>query len=146
MVKPRPPLRNLAARGRFSVYAAVRENGKCPAGDFLLNDLKLIKVKDPEDPVATATDVMFGLFDDMAREGTLRDKNFGKEPGKLWAFKAEVNNKLIRFPCFRDGANLILTHGFFKHGAQKGKGKWRQEEIDRANEIMFEYLIRKASQ
>jgi hypothetical protein len=141
-----PPLRKLAARGRFSVYAAVRASGKCPSGDFLSLDLKKLKVKDPDDPEATATDVMFALFDEMARQGKLLDKNFGKEPGKLWAFKAEVNNKLIRFPCFRDGSELILTHGFFKHGAQKGKGKWRQEEIDRANEIMAEYWIRKGSQ
>jgi len=64
---------------------------------------------------------------------------FKSEQGQLFAFSLELNNVQYRFPCFRDGARWVVTHGFKKPGAQKGKGKWPKSEIDRANRIMGEY-------
>ena len=61
----------------------------------------------------------------------------------FWAFRHEVRNRQIRFPCFQDGNKWIVTHGFFKPGAQKGMGGWPEAEIRRAKEIMAEYYQRK---
>ena len=78
-----------------------------------------------------------------ARYGNVQSKRFKKEMGKLYAFRHEIDNRQIRFPCFQDGNRWILTHGFIKPGAQKKKGKWPQGEIDRAGSIGAEYFRRK---
>ncbi len=83
------------------------------------------------------------LFQHMANYGTVSAKRFKPEMQRLFAFRHEVHKRQIRFPCFQDGKRWILTHGFFKPGAQKGKGKWPQREIDRAEEIRGAYYTRK---
>lgn len=75
----------------------------------------------------------------MANFGRLSPKRFDKEMRDLYAFKFEARNVQIRFPCFPDGRKWIVTHGFRKPGAKKGRGKWPQEEINRALEIQREY-------
>lgn len=145
MTQPKPPLAYVIAPGRFPVHAAVRGSGKCPALEFL-RDLEKIKKKGKDKPEANAMMELMATFSRMAQIGRLKDTKFSKEAGRLFGFKGEVQNLLIRFPCFQDGAIWVLTHGFFKPGAQKGRGSWPASEIDRANEIMAEYLKRKGEQ
>lgn len=81
------------------------------------------------------------LFQNVADSGDYHNRSrFGPEDDGFWAFKCEAMNKLIRIPCFQIGNTWVLTHGFYKQGAQKGRGKWRKEEIDKANRLMAEYL------
>src|SRR5207302_8687416 len=84
------------------------------------------------------------LFQQMAEHGQVASKRFGKEMGQLYAFKHEVRKVQIRFPCFQDGNRWILTHGFFKPGAQKKRGTWPESEVTRAAQIRSEYFQRKS--
>jgi hypothetical protein len=132
------------ARGtRCNVECAVLVSGDAPAKDFLENELRNLKLKGKQQPNANAEAKLLRLFWDMAMRGRVLGKHFGPEAGKLYGFKHEVMKKLIRFPCFSDGNKWILTHGFYKPGAQSGKGKWPEREIDRANTIMSVYYGRK---
>lgn len=79
----------------------------------------------------------------LANDGWIRDTSrFSGEDGEIHGLKYERFNKLIRFACFRSGNRWVLTHGFFKPGAQKGKGRWRPQEITRAMQIMNEHQSR----
>lgn len=72
----------------------------------------------------------------MADYGYLHDKRkFRLESGEIWAFKLELSNRPIRFPCFRIRECWFLTHGFFKQGQ-----RWRREQIKRAERIRSEHL------
>jgi hypothetical protein len=126
------PLTELVAEGTWgTVEFAVRQSGGVPAKEFF--DSLPGKAK-PRFAV---------LFQHMANYGSVSDKRFKKEMGKLFAFRHEVGKRQIRFPCFQDGNRWILTHGFFKPGAQKGMGKWPEREIKRAQEMETEYWARK---
>lgn len=119
----------------------IRPSGEAPAKDFLEKDLERISEKGKDEPQATARAHFMALFDRMASYGDrLMGKRFKKEMGVLYAFKSEVKNLQIRFPCFRDGNKWILTHGFIKPGGKKGLGTWPKTEVDRAEKIMNEYL------
>jgi hypothetical protein len=133
----------VAQGGWGTVECAVLHSATVPAKDFLEGELEDIREKGRNDPQATARARFMMLFQQMAEYGRVSGKRFAKEMGKLFAFKHEVNNRQIRFPCFQDGKKWILTHGFVKPGAQKKKGKWPQSEINRAHEIEAEYWIRK---
>jgi hypothetical protein len=135
------------AKGAWgTVECAVRPNGHAPAEEFLNTELENVREKGKYEPLATARARFLVLFDQMADHGRLSGKRFSKEMGQLYAFKHEVRNVQIRFPCFQDGKRWILTHGFFKPGAQKKKGKWPASEVARAEEIMSEYFQRKKEQ
>lgn len=123
----------IAASGDWgSVEFAVRLSGRIPGKEFLTENLD-----------AKGQAKFNHLFHQMAATGRLRDNRFRPEAEHFFAFSHEVRNVQIRFPCFNDGRRWIVTHGFAKQGAQKGRGKWRQSEIDRAIEIQAEYLILK---
>ncbi len=125
-------LTKVVAAGRWgTVEAVVLESGKCPFVDFT----------DELDRLAVAR--FMNLFQQMADNGIVSQKRFKKEMGALSAFRHEVQNLQIRFPCFRDGNCWILTHGFIKPGAKKKLGQWPPTEVDRATRIMNEYLARK---
>jgi hypothetical protein len=114
------------------VEFAVLVSGSVPAKEFLeeeLNDAARAK--------------FLVLFQQMADYGRVSPKRFKSEMKKLCAFRHEIGNRQIRFPCFRDEQSWILTHGFFKPGAKNGLGKWPQSEIDRAERIMDDYWQRK---
>ncbi len=68
----------------------------------------------------------------MADYGSVSPKRFKKEMESFYAFRHEVRNVQIRFPCFQDGNRWVLTHGFIKPGAQKGMGEWPSAEVERA--------------
>lgn len=112
---------------------AVRPSGDVPARDFLNGETAETQAK------------FLVLFQAMANLGWLSPKRFKKEMDDLWAFRHEVQNRQLRFSCFQDGNRWIVTHGFVKPGAQKGKGKWPQSEVTRARRIRDEYLSRKTS-
>ena len=138
------PLTDVVAEGRWgTVECAVRPSGRSPAKDFFEKDCERIREKGKEQPEATARARFAVLFQQMANYGNVSGKRFKKEMGRLYAFRHEVGNQQIRFPCFQDGNRWILTHGFIKPGAKRGKGKWPESEIRRAEEIMAEYLQRK---
>jgi len=118
-------------------------SGNVPAEDFLEKDCQYIREKTKDVPEATARARFMVLFQNMANYGRIQPKRFESEMGRLWAFKHEVRNIQIRFPCFQDGNRWILTHGFKKPGAKRGLGHWPQHEIDRANEIAKVYDSRK---
>jgi hypothetical protein len=134
----------VATGGACTVECVIRRSGECPTETFLLNDLAFVREKGKADPQSTATARFMQLFQQMADCGNVSNKRFKKEMGKLYAFRHEVSNQQIRFPCFQDGNKWILTHGFIKPGAQKGKGAWPPSEVTRANAIMEEYFAHKA--
>jgi hypothetical protein len=82
------------------------------------------------------------LFQTMADHGRIQSKRFSSEMEGLYAFKHEVRNTQIRFPCFQDGNKWILTHGFIKPGAKRGLGDWPESEIEKAKQIRGEYFGR----
>jgi hypothetical protein len=140
------PLRILLEDGRWGeVAAVVTASGKCPAKEFLEQDLdQLVVSKGP--PVSTARERCHGYFFEMAEYGRMSRKRFKAEMNGFSAFSFEIKNKQVRFPCFRDGNCWIITHGFFKPGAKKKLGEWPQEHVTRANNLRTEYKSRKTSQ
>ncbi|MGI8979199.1 MAG: hypothetical protein ACR2FY_08235 [Pirellulaceae bacterium] len=143
MVNP-IPLTVIVAKGRWgTVEFVVRLSGGCPARTFFEKDCEEIREGNKHKPESTARARFALLFQDMANYGQISQKRFKKEMGKLFGFSHEVSNKQIRFPCFIDGAKWIVTHGFSKPGAQKGRGAWPDSEVKRAEEIMAEYFLRK---
>lgn len=132
-MKPFEP--RVVTRGEWgTVEFAMRANGKFPAEEFL----------DGLSPADRA--IFIDLFQQMADFGhTHNPSRFSHERGKIYGFKAKArSNKLIRFACFQRSNRWILTHGFFKPGAQKGRGAWPPEELDKADRIMSEHLTHEA--
>jgi hypothetical protein len=139
------PLTKVTARGAAcTVECVVRATGEAPAEQFLLRELEQIREKGKCDPQGSATARFLVLFQMMANYGRVSPKRFKKEMGKLFAFRHEVRNLQIRFPCFQDGNKWILTHGFIKPGARKKLGDWPESEIRPAEERMAEYWRRKS--
>jgi hypothetical protein len=138
-------LTEVIARGAWgTVEAIVLESNACPALELITNDLMDLRegAKDEEDKTAAARFMV--LFQQMANYGAVSPKRFKKEMEGFHAFKHEVKNRQIRFPCFQDGKRWILTHGFFKPGARKkGLGEWPEEQIQRACAHRDEYFRRK---
>lgn len=129
----RPPLVKLIASGVWgSVVCLVRENGNCPTEDFL-DELR-------QDADAFAN--CMALFDEMAQNGQVGARNHGREQVEF-SFKIEINRRQFRFPCFRDGNTWVISFGFQKPGAQKGRGRWRDEHNAKARRLMNEYWDRK---
>lgn len=129
-----------------TVECVVCISQKVPAQEFLEQELRRLCPKGKDQPGASAEAKLLALFERMAEYGpsVFSDDRFGKEGALgMYAFKHEVCGKLIRFPCFQDGKRWLLTHGFFKPGAQKKKGKWRASEVNRALEIKAEYVAKK---
>jgi hypothetical protein len=140
----RRPLTELVARGRWgTVECAVRPSGEAPAKDIFETVCESVREKGKNEPLATASARFAVLFQQMADYGRVSPKRFKSEMGRLFAFRHEVRNVQIRFPCFQDGNRWILTHGFIKAGARKGQGQWPEGKVQRANDIMNEYFQRK---
>ena len=136
------PLTRLVARGDWGeVRAYVLENGDCPTIDFLNNDLVQMKCGH-EVPQLTARDRCLEVFQQMAEDGEVARGRLASEAiGQ--AFRFEINNRQIRFPCFRDVNSWIITFGFFKRGAQHGRGKWRNEDEKKSKVYRDGYNARK---
>jgi hypothetical protein len=125
-----------------TVECVVRPSGKAPAKEFLDNELESISEKGQDKPSAKTH--FMALFNRMASYGEqYMGKRFKHMTGSLYAFRSEVKNMQVRFPCFRDGDKWILTHGFVKPGAKKGLGDWPPNQIELAEKIMGEYLQKK---
>lgn len=77
------------------------------------------------------------LFERMALHGEVRGgEKFHQLEGPIWEFKSYQ----IRIPCFREGKEWVLTHGFVK------KADWGRKfdgEIRRALRIRDEDLNRR---
>ncbi len=122
------PLTEIIAKGRWgTVECAVRASGETPARDFLETVCEGVREKGKDKPRATAHARFLVLFQQMANYGQLSHQRFKKEMGKLSAFRHEVRNKQIRFPCFQDGTRWILTHGFIKGRAEKRRANIGEE-------------------
>jgi hypothetical protein len=78
------------------------------------------------------------IFENIADYGY--SPRMSPERGDIYGIKWEFSKKLIRIGCFQLGKCWILTHGFFKPGAQKKRGVWSKEQLDRADRIMAEHL------
>jgi hypothetical protein len=126
-----------------TVECVVRPSGESPARDFLEADLEALREGGKRKPLATAKARFMVLFQMMANYGEIQGERFKSEMDGLCAFRHEVKNVQIRFPCFRDGNKWILTHGFTKK-AKKGSGAWPESEVDRAEQIRGEYNAKKA--
>jgi hypothetical protein len=128
-----------------AVRFVVLRSGKSPGKEFFDGECEQIHVKGNRQ--ATAKVKFLVLFQKMANDGpeAMPRRHFKKEMGHLWAFTHEIGNVQIRLPCFRDGDAWLITTGFKKKGAKKGLGKWRQEDIDRAEAVESEYRQRKAA-
>jgi hypothetical protein len=133
-----PPLTRLVADGIWgAVVCFVRENGNCPALDFLEDDLR------PTDAAAHAR--CLALFQEMAERGQVGRRSLKREEFGF-AFSVEYKKMQLRFPCLRDGDRWVLLFGFQKHGAQKARGKWRSEDNEKAKQLTKEYWHRKSGQ
>lgn len=138
------PLTVLVARGAAgTVEFAVLRSGKCPGREFFELDCEEIREGGKDDSGTTARARFAVLFQQMANHGSVSAKRFKKEMGDFSAFRHEVRNIQIRFPCFRDGTRWIVTHGFRKPGAKRGLGEWPKSEVDRAKAIRDEYIARR---
>jgi hypothetical protein len=126
-----------------TVECAVLESGDCPALEFLTGALASIREGAKGQPEKGAVARFMVVFQMMANYGAVAPKRHKREMDFLSAFRHEVKNLQIRFPCFRDGDRWILTHGFIKPGAKKKLGEWPQSEVDRAKNIKTEYFKRK---
>jgi hypothetical protein len=90
---------------------------------------------------AKAQAKFLALFQQMANDGEIPNPSrYSHESGNIFGFKWEYKRRLLRFACFERGRDRIITSGFYKPGAQRGKGKWPQSEIDRAERIRAEYM------
>jgi hypothetical protein len=133
------PKTNLVAKpGVCSVEAVVLDSGHCPAAEFL-DEIESIREGAKSKPSSSAKARFLYLFQQMADYGRVSPKRFGPEMEGLFAFKHEVRNIQIRFPCFQDGNKWVLTSGFKKPGAKKGLGQWPESEVRKAKEIMAHY-------
>jgi len=124
------------------VVCVVLASGKSPAADYLA-ELKSLREKKKSEPESSAFARFAILFQQMANYGHVSPKRFGPEMDGFYAFKHEVRNRQIRFPCFQDGHLWVLTHGFQKPGAKKNLGDWPPAQKARAREIRAEYFERK---
>jgi len=137
-VAKRAPARKFAFRGgRWgSVEYAVGANLTYEAEDFYLNELPRIFGKSNGRKVQRR---LLAIFENIANYGY--SPRMSGERGDIHGVKWEFSKKLIRFGCFQDGKCWVLTHGFFKPGAQKKKGVWPTEQLDRADRIRQEHLM-----
>ncbi|WP_197526747.1 type II toxin-antitoxin system RelE/ParE family toxin [Botrimarina colliarenosi] len=111
-------------------------NGDSPVQDWLDGLHKEIGIKEAK----KVRNKFKALFNQMAANGEIPNPSrFSGERGDIHAFKFAWNKRLYRIACFQDGKKWVLTHGFVKPGAQKGKGKWPTEELDRADRIQAEH-------
>lgn len=85
-----------------------------------------------------AQEKLLAIFEYITENGYSHRMSPEREP--IHGIKLEFKKKLIRFACFRDGRAWVLTHGFFKPGAQKKLGKWPPTQLDRAERIRTEHL------
>jgi hypothetical protein len=137
---PRPE-RQIVTSGIWGVVEfAIDAQLRCPAREYLdglpalLGDVK----KNGKPGLGNKAQAKFvALFQEMADFGRItKQSRFRKEADVFFGFKYEVQNHLLRFPCFAEGnRRWVLTHGFDKDG-----DKWRDEDIERAKRIMKEHL------
>ena len=105
---------------KFTIEAAIRNNGSIPASDFIESLSKGDQVK---------VNALFRLLADMGRIGD--EEKFKNLESGIWEFKSFQ----IRILCyFAKGRLAILTHGFFKKG-----NKTKKSEIEKAIQIKNEY-------
>jgi hypothetical protein len=105
--------------GRIRIEAVVRDDGSCPAKEFLdgLDAGKTAKMK-----------ALFTLFIERFPQ-PLSGEKFKKIEGTEDLF--EFKSFQIRIPCFFvSGGRILLTHGLIKQ-----QDRLRPSEIARANEI-----------
>lgn len=113
----------LARGGKLTIVCARRANGSSPAREF-------IESLDMGDQGK-----LFAMFQRMADVGQISNRQkFKKLDGKIFEFKSYQ----IRMPCFRDGLQWVITHGFVKK-----RDRVPPAEIVRANAIMNEDLQRR---
>ncbi|MEX2141310.1 MAG: type II toxin-antitoxin system RelE/ParE family toxin [Pirellulales bacterium] len=114
-----------------TVEFAVRTSGAVEAREFLNTLDRKVRAK------------FLALFGQMAKFGWIANPSrFSHEADKIYGFKFNHQNQLIRFPCFQIANRWLLTHGFRKPGAQRGRGSWPKRELEKAKEIMKEHLAR----
>jgi len=98
--------------------------GRCPARDFL--ESRSCPDKDKR--------ALSHAFNCLASEGFIRnDTRFKKERDQIWCFKSYQ----IRIAAFQHGATWFLTHGFVKQ-----RDRVLKQELDRADRIRAEHLVR----
>lgn len=72
------------------------------------------------------------LLKRLATTGKINNRDrFRKERGKIFGLKSYQ----LRVACFQKGRAWYLTHGFIKK-----EDKWRDEELDRAEEILKNHI------
>jgi len=112
----------------FSIYAVVKETGKCEVLDFLQ-----AQEKDNYDNCIT----FLRLTERMVNVGKIQNKEqFRKVEGTKF-FEFKPGN--IRVLCFFDAGRIIIcTHGFIKK-----RQKTPRKEIKKAEQIRDEYFLAK---
>jgi hypothetical protein len=76
----------------------------------------------------------YHVFHLLSEEGRVfNERRFRKERGDIWGFKAGD----ARIAAFPYGRVWFLTHGFIKK-----QNRWPAAELDRAERIRWEHLMR----
>jgi hypothetical protein len=146
-VAKKRPERRIAATGPWGTveYALSGLHQRAEAEIFVKNLPKLLGIgqgaKAGQGIGEKAERKFYELFQQLANVGYIPNPSrFSDEGGNISGIKFGISNHLIRFGCFREGNVWIVTHGFFKKGAQSGLGKWRPEDLIKAERIRVEHL------
>ena len=114
--------RYVVSYGPFGrILCAVRRNGNSPAKKFLERLERLDR------SMLRRFGVLFGKIVSCGQ--ITNRQQFKKVQDDIW----EVKRFQHRIGCFREGPDLVLTHGFVKKA-----DKWRREELEKAHQIMRE--------
>lgn len=114
----------VVARGLARTVAYARDaTGRRPAWEFLHEEIP-----------ARDRAQLFHLFNLLAATGRIANqRKFRKERGEIWGIKSVE----VRIAAFQHGRAWFLTHGFFKRA-----DKWPAAELERAERIRWEHLVR----
>jgi hypothetical protein len=134
VAKSAPQVKYVVPRGKWGFVELARSaNGKFEAEIFFRDFVHVFGKKNGK----KVQDQFLAICKDISDHGWSR--RMSPERGEIHGIKWEFSKKLIRFGCFLNGKCWVVTHGFFKPGAQKGLGSWPTEQLDRADRIMAEH-------
>jgi len=117
---PKEPI-ILLTGARITVELAIRTNGTSESKTYIEGLATSEKAK------------IISIIKRFADFGTIHNKKkFKKVEGKIFEFK-DYQTRVLMFHCGKN--HIALTHGFTKK-----KDKIPRKEIDKANQIMAEYI------
>ena len=117
-------------QNRFKIRAFAWPNGNCPSQEFY----DKIKEKKVRSKFIAIWDAICESDDGQIRDTDKLTKLHGEHAYNLWEMRVEHNGIWYRIPCFRDGPDWVMTHGF-----TKDTNDTNPDEIKRGVEIKKTY-------